>query len=223
MAGDEACVNDKLDTAEIYETSDEFELRRTERVWAEGCRGGRAGETCCCELLLGRGGGARLRPGRAGGVAALPFSKLVLLCGNGGGAFCVFAREGLGGSEGLFWATTTSLVAGVVAELRTGAVDAGRFEGGGGGARLPTVDGGAWKFFCLLRAAMRSWRVVNCGSSTSAIVSRTKGWRVKVGMEASQRDRSKRAAQAGKAHTADCDLPKLQALACEAKTRGTNV
>ena len=41
--------------------------------------------------------------------------------------------------------------------------------GGGGGGRLVT-GGGALKFFCWLRAAMRSASELNFGSSTSAMV-----------------------------------------------------
>lgn len=93
----------------------------------------------------------------------------MVLCGKGGGAGLeegsptVEVLVGRGGIEGL---------AGIVSFGVSDATVllAGRF-GGGGGALLPAFGGGAWKFFCLLRAATLSANVVNCGSSTSPMVS----------------------------------------------------
>lgn len=90
----------------------------------------------------------------------------MVLRGNGGAlsTAVVAALAGLGGTDGLF---------GVAAfdpyPLVRSCDEAGRFGGGGGGARLPTPGGGAWKFFCWLRAAILSAKVVNWGSSTSAM------------------------------------------------------
>jgi hypothetical protein len=75
------------------------------------------------------------------------------------GAADLFGREGI---DGLFGVVTLD-------PLVTSCEDAGRFGGGGGGGRFPAPGGGALKFFCWLRAAILSAKVVNCGSSTSAI------------------------------------------------------
>ena len=95
--------------------------------------------------------------------------------GNGGDAFAessVTALDGRGGIGGLFSAGTLTLLATAAVDRESVAVraDAGAVGGGGGGARLAGVGGGALKFFCWFSAAIRSASVVNCGSSTSAIV-----------------------------------------------------
>jgi len=118
--------------------------------------------------------GARFLLGRAGGASSSSsVAATVDLRGSGGGALTGFAPAllvGLGGINGLFGggaALPPFCKVGLASCVK------GRFCGGGGGARLPAPGGGAWKFFCWLRAAMRSARVVNWGSSTSAIVC---GW-----------------------------------------------
>jgi hypothetical protein len=159
--------------AEMCEASDELEPLRPPSVWADGRRDGSsgAGVICFCCVFRDGSGGAAPRNGAGGGGAMprfpLPMFKLtssVLRRGRGGvaevAASSVTARVGRGGMAGLFCAEDVVITDSVA--VRTG--------GGGGGARLPAVDGGAWKFFCLLSAAIRSPSVGNCGSSTSAIL-----------------------------------------------------
>ena len=128
---------------------------------------GRLGGVASCEFRVGSGGGPG-RPGEGAGVWS-PFSCPVVRRGSGGGSFSVAARTGRGGIEGLFSAEATS-----DAVLATSSVK--ERTGGGGGGRLPAVDGGAVKFFCWLSAAMRSASVVKRGSSVSAIVGDVEGW-----------------------------------------------
>jgi len=118
---------------------------------------------------VGRGGGAPARPGEGeegdGTGEWSPFSRPVVRRGSGGGSFSVTARTGRGGMTGLFSAETPPAAALFASPVT------GRTGGGGGGGRLPAADGGAWKFFCWLRAAMRSASVVNRGSSSSCAIS----------------------------------------------------
>lgn len=165
----DAPFRDRVDIAEMCEASDELEPLRPGSVCADGRRDGSsgAGAICFCEFREGSGGAA-LREGAGGGaMPRLPLlTSSVCRRGRGGVAGAgpsVMALVGRGGTAGLFGAETLLTVESVT--VRTGATG-----GGGGGARLPAVDGGALKFFCLLSAAIRSASVVNCGSSTSAIL-----------------------------------------------------
>lgn len=143
-----------------------MEFLRTDRVWEDGRREGSAGGVACPGLRAGSGGGAG-RPGAGDDDAegGSPFSWLTVRRGSGGGIFSAAARAGRGGIEGL-----PSPATGPDADLLAVSVAArtGR-GGGGGGARFPAVGGGAWKFFCWLRAAMRSASVAKRGSSASPI------------------------------------------------------
>jgi hypothetical protein len=151
-----------VDTVDTYEMSEEFEFLLSERACPEGLRGGSAGEILLVEDRVGIGGG-RTRPAMPGGS---PFCErpVVVLRGNGGAVFAIVGATamvvlfGLAGIDGLVGVVT--FVSDATCRL------AGRL-GGGGGALLPAPGGGDWKFFCLLRAATLSARVVNCGSSTS--------------------------------------------------------
>lgn len=101
---------------------------------------------------------------RAGAGLARAVSSSVFLRGSGG-AFSVAALVGRGGIDGVggFSSRASCEICDIVDSV------AARFGGGGGGARLPALGGGAWKFFCLFNAAIRSLSELNCGSSTSAI------------------------------------------------------
>lgn len=123
--------------------------------------------------LSGRSG----RLGSGGVFCASTGAAVVLRGSEGGASSAVEALLGRGGSEGLVASScgggrTEMPLDGLSAKAPPLTCDAGRgrLAGGGGGARLPAPGGGAWKFFCLLRAAIRSARVVNCGSSTSAML-----------------------------------------------------
>ena len=134
------------------DTSEAFEFLLTERVWVEGRRVGSFGGACG-EVRDGSWGGPG-RPGEGAGDSS-PFSWPVFRRGSGGASFSVAARAGpgRGGIAGLFLAEQVLGVA-----LFTPSVN--ERTGGGGGGRFPATDGGALKFFCSLRAAMRSASVV---------------------------------------------------------------
>lgn len=143
--------------ADICETSDELEPRRVCNVWVDGRLGGRAGEEPVF-VRDGKAGGAR-RPGGASGVSR---------------AGVVVERRGSAGDEPLscapdidgLWATTRV----PLPLFKPCASDLGRPGGGGGGGRFLGPSPPLEKFFCWLRAAIRSARELNLGSSTSAIL-----------------------------------------------------
>lgn len=146
-------LSERLDMVELWERADSLEPLRLLRLFIEGVRGGNAGDGASSEVLvrLGRGGGA-LRAGKAGLSSWMLELDVFVRCGRAGGSrfWGRAGRTGLGSSfscEGF---------------LADG--------GGGGGALLDAVAGGVVKFFCPLRAAMRSARELNCGSCTSAMV-----------------------------------------------------
>lgn len=144
--------------------SDELEFLRTPGTGREaevGRRDGRAGGVCCIEFREGNGGGFLFT---AGIGLSSGISCSVVRRGSGGGLLIAeAARVGRGGSDGVgrpsFRFGNVGGTTGISVAARTG---------GGGGGRLPAVEG-ALKFFCWFRAAMRSASVLNCGSSTSAI------------------------------------------------------
>lgn len=139
------------------ETSEAFEFLLTESVWVDGRRVGSFGGADCGGVRDGSGGGPG-RPGEGPGDSRpFPFSWPVVRRGSGGASFSVAARAGpgRGGIAGLFSAMQVS---GAGAVLFTASVN--ERTGGGGGGRFPATDGGALKFFCWLRAAMRSASVV---------------------------------------------------------------
>lgn len=143
---------------EKFDIPDEFEFRLTDNDCVDGRRGGSAGEVACSvDLLDGNGGGARPpRLGRTGALStAWPFTGTVLvLRGRAGAAATLLA--GRGGMEGLplLWAAAVDCCDG------GGGAGEGRPAGGGGGGGLLFTGLGVLKFFCWLRAAIRSARVV---------------------------------------------------------------
>lgn len=155
---------------EMWEMSDELEFLLPGTSCPEGLREGKAGDTCDWELRDGKGGGGRVavRVGTWTGVEGdgLPraVSSSVFLRGSGG----AFSAAGLIGRGGIDGVGVSSPIASCVIVAIVDSV-AARFGGGGGGARLPALGGGAWKFFCLFNAAIRSLSELNCGSSTSAM------------------------------------------------------
>lgn len=149
-----------LDT---WETSEAAEFLLADSVWFEGRRSGSFGDMCCWEGRVGSGGGS------------------VLLW-----SFCWTSAWSWSGSwswSWSWWAVAGGVLLGSGGAFSV-AVLVGR-GGGGGAALLPASATGDWKFFCWLRAAMRSASVVifNFGSSTPAIaaVARVK-WRSEGGV-----------------------------------------
>lgn len=158
LVREEMGFNDRLETVEIWDTSDELEPLLFGNGCADGLRAGKAGDGCDEFLRSGSGGGTS-RLGGVGGVSTANSDLPVLVrCGRDGGLrFC-----GRAGKLGLCVGT-------VPFALGVGTVDAGFAAPGGGGGGGRFVVGGLVKFFCLFRAAMRSARELNLGSSTSAI------------------------------------------------------
>lgn len=148
---------------ETYETSDSLEFLRPLGRWNEALGGGKAGEACWeaagdCEVCdEGRrvgNGGARPRAGSGGDMSADIWA--VLRRGSGGAPFLGAGRAG---TVGLLCRAASGLAGG--GSEPPPVCGTGRFGGGGGGGRFPAEEGGDWKFFCLLSAAMRSASVEN--------------------------------------------------------------
>lgn len=146
--------------ADTCDMSEAFEPLRGPRVCVEGRLGGRAGELSEDSVFVrvdkGGGGGGG---GRMPGGVPVALTSVVVRRGNTGGLLSLFC--GLAGITGFFSAG----ISGFAFPLLVGASDFGR-PGGGGGARFPLL----LKFFCWLRAAIRSARELNWRSSTSAMV-----------------------------------------------------
>lgn len=167
------CPSEVVDSADTCDMSLELEPRLAASCCVEGLRGGSAGDGCagdgCAEPACEDG----LRLGRAGGCATVAPFRAASGGEDGSGSTpsCdtfVGVRRGSGGRDS---ASGWDGVAGLPcwsAPVEEGCF--GRLGGGGGGARF--VGAGALKFFCLLRAAIRSARVTSCGSSVSAIFQR---------------------------------------------------
>jgi hypothetical protein len=145
----------------MWDTSEALEPLRVPKVCVDGLRGGRAGDGSAEFVFVrpGRGGGAR-RPGTASGASRTGPAVVV--------------RRGKAGMVSFFCGR-----AGIVGLLSTAIPfpfnsNLGRFGGGGGRFRGPSPL--LLKFFCWLRAAIRWANELNCGSSISAILDRSKGF-----------------------------------------------
>jgi hypothetical protein len=144
---------ERFDTADICDMSDALEPLRALRVCVEGRLGGRAGEPYeeSVFVRVGKGGGGGRMPG---GVPEPPSTACVVRRGSEGGGGLLSFFCGLAGITGFFCAG----MSGVAFPLLVGGASVfGRPGGGGGGARFPLL----LKFFCWLRAAMRSARELN--------------------------------------------------------------
>lgn len=157
---EETGFNERLETVDIWDTSDELEPLLLGNGCADGLRVGKAGDGCEEFLRSGSGGGAS-RFAKVEGDSTMTSDLLVFVrCGRDGGLrFC-----GRAGKLGL--CVEVMPFASRVAVL---GADFAAPGGGGGGGRFVVV-GGVEKFFCLFRAAMRSARELNLGSSTSAML-----------------------------------------------------
>ncbi|KAK9770809.1 hypothetical protein SCAR479_12486 [Seiridium cardinale] len=146
----------------MWETSEEFEPLRVCNVCVEGLRAGNAGEGCRLFVFVreGKAGGAR-RPETASGVSRTGVAAVE----RRGSAGAESLSCGLVGIAGIFGAVAVPFPLG----FGTCASDFGRPGGGGGDGLFLGPSPWLLKFFCALRAAIRSARLLNLGSSTSAI------------------------------------------------------
>ena len=156
---------DSVDNVECCDSSEEPEPRLT--INPGGCvdvrRGGKVGADCIDDVRLGSGGGP---PGRRCWASSCGDSAIV--CSTAGVETILL---GLGGINGLLL-TGASAVVEMTGTVWLLASTAGRPGGGGGGGRLRKGSGlGApVKLCCFLRAAILSARLLNWGSSVSAMM-----------------------------------------------------
>lgn len=156
---------DSVDNVECCDSSEEPEPRLT--INPGGCvdarRGGKVGAGCIDAVRLGSGGGP---PGRRCWASSCGDSAIV--CSTAGVETILL---GLGGINGLVL-TGASAVVEMTGTVWLLASTAGRPGGGGGGGRLRKGSGlGApVKLCCFLRAAILSARLLNWGSSVSAMM-----------------------------------------------------
>lgn len=161
---------DRVEPTDLWETSEEVEPRLSLLVGCVEVLLGRVGGACEDALRLGRGGGALLS---SCGVSTC--EPWVSRRGSGGGAgFEPLGRCGRIGTAGalvceLLSLGTAPLVNGAIGAVWLLVLAATGRPGGGGGAGLRTASE-PLKFFCWLRAAMRSFSVVNWGSSVSVMM-----------------------------------------------------